>query len=80
MLVNKIVFVKQRMCGGTNDAGIYYLANCKDATMHTFVYSLFCRFFQIRNDNSPSHDILLVSFVSPSVLEYYDSKCKMKLW
>ena len=48
--------------------------------MHTFVYSLFCRFFQIRNDNSPSHDILLVSFVSPSVLEYYDSKCKMKLW
>ena len=50
--------------------------------MHTCMYSLFSRFFQIRNAHvliSPGHDILLVSFVLWSVLEYNDAKCKINL-
>lgn len=52
------------------------------ATVHTCMYSTFCGLFQIRNVYvliSTSHDILLVSFVSQSVLEYNDATCKTKL-
>ena len=55
---------------------------CSSATMHTCMYSLFSGFFQIRNAHVlifPGHDILLVSFVLWSVLEYNDAKCKIKL-
>ena len=80
MLVNKIVLVKQKMCRGTNDAGIYYLANCKGVQRCIHLCTVcFVDSFKLETIISPSHYILLVSFVSPSVLEYNDSKCKMKL-
>ena len=81
MLVNKIVLVKQRMCRGTNDAGIYYLANCKGMQRCIHLCTVcFVDYFKLETTISPSHDILLVSFISPSFPEYNDSKCKMKLW
>ena len=75
------MLVKQRMCRGTNDAGIYYLANCKGVQRCIHLCTVcFVDSFKLETIISPSHYILLVSFVSPSVLEYNDSKCKMKLW
>ena len=53
------MLVKQRMCRGTNDAGIYYLANCKGMQRCIHLCTVcFVDSFKLETIISPSHDIL----------------------